>query len=1010
MSEKIIVGPITKGLRNGVTPFVIDNDSFPVLINAYQWRGRIKRKRGTSLLGRLQRAFDTQSIGTITSGVPFNLYTSLTPPVIAEINAAIVPGSVQIFINPSTVTGNFNAPGYTNASDCEVFSTGSNIQTGTQISISGVVVVPGTGPNLINGGPYFVEGQPSIPSGNSFKLGLNSGSWGTWQSGGTWSFITGAIILTDQGNGTLTSTTPGNSGVINYVTGNVTLTTTAGPGTAADATFRYYPNLPVMGLEEVRLESNDYPGTMAFDTTYSYLIDTIQPYEIHDIDLYKNPPLTTAFTGYVPKTTDTAFFWNGKDYQQFWTVNYQGALWATNGVTVPFNPTNIGMQFAPAASITYVSNTATTLTVVITNSPLVIGDFVFINEWLGVNNITLNFQSGYVTAATGTPASLTVTITFPNVAFGVGPYTPGIIQYLTNTATPTKDGIRWYDGDPTVSNNGWVNFAPPLSRQIFSISDHPARQYYLVGAKMIIPFKDRLLFIGPVIQTSSIGSQLYLEDTVIYSQNGTPYYTSSFTGDPSLTTTVFNPILVPINQIANAPAWWEDQTGFGGFIPAGVDQPINTCSSAGDVLILGFTNLQTKLVYTGDDLIPFLFYSINSELGSSSTFSSIDMDRACLSRGDRGFVVCTETNTERIDLDIPDEVFELKLLDNGSERVCAQRDFINEWIYFTYPVNEYEEDSFDYKFPNQTLQYNYRDNSWAIFRECYTTYGQFKKRTGYTWATIGFEYPTWRSWNEPWDSGADTLLEPKVIAGNQQGFVIERDVGTNEATSLYISAITGNVVTSPDHTLNVDDYITISGVTGSVASQVNGLIFSVADVRDANTFTLNPPISGGTYTGAGLITRMYVPFIQTKQFPVGWSVARKTRLGPQQYLLEGTSNSQITLLIYLSQDADNAWNASPIIPAPNTVNGSLVYSTILYTCPESTNLGLTPANINLNMVTAQSQRQIWHRVNTSLIGDTIQLGFTMSDTQMRDVNFTNQFAEIILHSFILDCSPSMNLA
>ena len=1007
MSEKIIVGPITKGLRNGVTPFVIDNDSFPVLINAYQWRGRVKRKRGTSLLGRLQREIDTQSIG-VTGASPwtFNLYSSVTPPLVVEINAAIVPGSVQIFIAPGNVTGALNAPGYTNASDAEVFSTGSNIQTGTQVTITGVVVVPGTGPNSINGGPYNVEGQPSIPSGNSFKLGLSSASWGTWQSGGTWSYISGAITFIDQGDGTLTSTTPGNSGTINYLTGSVTLITTAGAGTAANATFRYYPNLPVMGLEDLTLSNNDYPETMAFDTTYSYLISTIEPYEIYDITFYKNPPVTAAYPGYVPKAADTAFFWNGQDYQQFWTVNYQGALWATNGVTVPFNPTNIGMQFLPITGAAIgAGGPPAIVTFNIAGSTLVVGDFVFINEIVGMTGI--NFQTGYVTAVN---PGVSVTVEFPNATIGGAWASGGIVQYLTNQQFPEKDGIRWYDGDPTISDNGWVNFAPPLSREVFSIAGHPPRQYYLAGAKMIIPFKDRLLFIGPVIQTSEIGTQLYLEDTVIYSQNGTPYYTSSFTGDPSLVTTVFNPILVPINQVANAPAWWEDQTGFGGSVSAGIDQPINTTSSIGDVLALGFTNAQTKLVYTGDDLIPFLFYFINSELGSSSTFSAINMDRACLSRGDRGFVETTETNTDRSDLEIPDEVFELRLLDNGSERVCAQRDFINEWIYFTYPVNTYEkETTLNYKFPNQTLQYNYRDNSWAVFKESYTTYGQFKKRTGFTWATVGNIYPTWRSWTEAWNAGSSTLLEPLVIGGNQQGFVIVRDDGLNEATSLYISDITGSIVTSPDHTLNIGDYITIEGAIGTVGAQVNGQIFSVGNPLTTNSFMLNPPIAGGTYTGGGLIKRMYVPFIQTKQFPSAWSIGKKTRLGPQQYLLDTTYNSQITLLIYLSENADNAWNDSPIIPAPNTVNGSLIYSTVLYTCPESTNLGLTPANTNLNMITAQFQKQIWHRVNTSLIGDTIQLGFTMSDAQMRDVNFTNQFAEIVLHSFILDVSPSMNL-
>ena len=46
MGEKIVIGPINKGLSKYYTPFYIDNDSFPVLVNAYQWRGRIKEKEG----------------------------------------------------------------------------------------------------------------------------------------------------------------------------------------------------------------------------------------------------------------------------------------------------------------------------------------------------------------------------------------------------------------------------------------------------------------------------------------------------------------------------------------------------------------------------------------------------------------------------------------------------------------------------------------------------------------------------------------------------------------------------------------------------------------------------------------------------------------------------------------------------------------------------------------------------------------------------------------------------
>tara|TARA_R110000868_G_scaffold121883_3_gene323340 strand:- start:8563 stop:11589 length:3027 start_codon:yes stop_codon:yes gene_type:complete len=1008
MGEKLVVGPnIGRGLRNDRTAFVIDNDSFPTLVNAYQWRGRIKRKRGTSALGRLTRNLQTGSIGN-TGSTPwsFNIYSVYVPSIpVIQIppvgDAQLIPGSVTITIS------------------------------------------------------------------------------------------TGPIVFTDQGNGTLTSATGGNSGTINYSTGNVTLIHTAGAGVATTASFSYYPDLPVMGLEELVLTSSAFPGTLAFDTTYSYNISTSSPYSIYDVSFYKNPTNAT-YPGYTAKTNWTPTTWNGEDYQQFWTVNYQGALWATNGINVPFSPTNIGMQYKPITTVDNITGGPPAFAdLTITGHGLVVGDFVFINEVLTTTGI--NLQTGYVTAVVNANK---VTVEFPNATIATNG-SGGIAQYLTNRADTTKDCLRWYDGDPTTGANhvpgstkGWVNFAPPLASVGVSIDDTSTALYYLVGARMIIPFKDRLLFIGPVIQTSSAGSQMYLQDTVIYSQNGTPFYTTSFPYNTvvynSVPTTIFNPILTPsigsssaAFQTATPNSYFSDISGFGGFVVAGIDQPILTVASNEDVLIMGFTSSQVRFVYTGNDLNPFLFYIINSELGSASTFSSLNLDRGVISVGDNGIILTSQTAAQRIDLDIPDQIFQFTLNNNGFERTCAQRDFVNEWIYFTYLSNELS--TSNYLFPNQTLQYNYRDSSWAIFNECYTTYGRFRRTTGYTWATIGNYFPTWESWNNPWNAGSTTLLQPQVIAGNQQGFVIVRDDGTNEANSLYIQGISTTVtitgitqassavitannslqigqrvkitgvvgmtelnnniynitavnsttitinvdstgftayisggtattpsIFSPNHCLNNGDYIVISGAIG--VTGLNGNIYSV-DSPSIDDFYLSPlPTISGTYLGGGLIKRMYVPNIQTKQFPVAWDMARKTRIGTQQYLLSTTPRGQITLFIYLSQDGSNPYNRPPIVPSGNVTNSSLEYSTVLYTCPESTNLGLTPANVNLQMPTAMSQSQIWHRINTSLIGDTVQLGFTMSDAQMRDTNFSNQFSEIELHTFILDISPSQMLS
>lgn len=52
-ADNKLIGPISDGLRKDVKPYAIPPDSFEVLTNAYQWRGRIVRRPGYTLLGRL---------------------------------------------------------------------------------------------------------------------------------------------------------------------------------------------------------------------------------------------------------------------------------------------------------------------------------------------------------------------------------------------------------------------------------------------------------------------------------------------------------------------------------------------------------------------------------------------------------------------------------------------------------------------------------------------------------------------------------------------------------------------------------------------------------------------------------------------------------------------------------------------------------------------------------------------------------------------------------------------
>lgn len=1037
MPDQIYIGDFPSGLTLNKEAFNIDNTAFPTLFNMYQWRGRAKRKRGTQFLGQLQRQI--VSVNPVVS--PWQLGT--IPFSSGYGNLLQYLGLINSL---STITN------ISNASQAVITIAGHSFVAGNVVYINGV-----TGMTGVNG---TFSNVIAVLSVNTFSISLDTTSSGAYGAGGNAYLITGNGIVPGSLsiiNGGFTYTDPAQNGTlykngvldpsssINYASGAIFISGGAATGTG---TFSYYPGLPVMGLADFDDNTTTiYPVLLAFDTKYSYQIDqSVSTTPFYNTTFYKN--------------TGIPFTWTGQDYQQFWTTNYSSALWATNGKP--------GFHFVQATE-TAGSGTAD-ITFHITKDGndvtyLKVGDILWFNEFGtdidGINgtvsNIAGSATGSYVVHFTTTPTAVS-----------------GIAQLLTNSI-PNEDGIRWYDGDPTNHNGipqapflGWVNFAPPLTAMTVSIDNRPAALYYLVGARAILPFKDRLLFFKPVIQ-SSTGPKIILQDTVLWSWNGTPYYNALVPTD-NFDPQTFNPI-----------AYYVDQTGAGGYLPAGIPNPIVTVNSNEDVLLVGFggDGRKTRFVYTGNDLQPFLFFNINNELPSSATFSSISLDRGCIDIGQYGLAQTDQQSSQRIDLQIPNEIFKIQNRNNGVDRVNAIRDFINEWIYFTYPVQ-----GSITKFPTQTFLYNYRDVSWAILYENYTTHGNYRPNTKKTWQTLKFK--TWNSWREPWNSGTDQSLQTKVIAGNPEGYVLIIGEGTYEAPSGTISAIQSNIggtqITSTNHCLtsanpNTDqgDYIYITGalgitgfnitgitlgtttvittttdfivgqlilITGIVGTtQLNNFTYEVTAVTattitiDVNSTDFNDWTSGGvvsysfnnrvgkvtrviddnnfvvdidypdnTYLGSGKFARLSQPIIQTKQFPVYWQQGRQVRLGSQKYLLEKTANAQVTLNIYLSQDPDNVWNNTTVDPPLN----SLIYSQTLYTCSESTNIGLTPANTNLQMPIGETQKQIWHRMNTSLIGDSVQLGITLSEAQMKDITYAT--AEIALHAIQMTVYPGPQLA
>ena len=499
------------------------------------------------------------------------------------------------------------------------------------------------------------------------------------------------------------------------------------------------------------------------------------------------------------------------------------------------------------------------------------------------------------------------------------------ILFVTNFVP--ADSFKYWDGAT------WTNFTPVFNSTGGTI----------VTARLIVPFKDRLLLFNTIENT---GSDIQFFNRVRFCQNGSPL---------------------------SVDAWREDIPGRGDYLDCPVKQQIITAEFLKDRLTVYFESSTWELVYTGNEVLPFRWQQINTELGAESTFSVIPFDKVMLGIGNQGIHACNGANTERIDKKIPDEVFKIHDESDGIRRVQGIRDYSVEMVYWTFP-----EPGITY--PNRVLVYNYRNDSWAFNNDTFTAFGHFQQQASVTWGT---ETRTWAEIIETWDSGSLQGNFRQVVAGNQEGFVfiIDPDSTTN-ASGLQITdiAIAGSLVTLTiiNHNLKNDEYVLIDFAQGSgLISSLNGSIFKVTVVT-VDTITIFAPTLAGTYTGAGTVARVTPPDIKTKQFNFYAQDGKNAYIPQIDFLVDKTDNGQMTV------DFFNSASDYPMVENTPTI---ILGTSVLETSPYST-------------VPFESQQsRLWHRVYFQAEGECVQ--FRIYQTEEQATNPLIAESDFELHAMVI---------
>jgi hypothetical protein len=496
-----------------------------------------------------------------------------------------------------------------------------------------------------------------------------------------------------------------------------------------------------------------------------------------------------------------------------------------------------------------------------------------------------------------------------------------------------------------LSGGIWTRYRPAITGADF-----------LNSARIIVPFKNRLLAFNT--WEGAAGPGINYQNRCRWSQ---------------------------IGNVLDVNAWRQNIPGRGNALDAATTEAIVTVEFIRDRLIVFFEQSTWEIVWTGNEIQPFIWQQINTELGAESTFSIIPFDKVAIGVGNVGVHACNGINVERIDSKIPDRIFQINNDDQGTSRVYGIRDYFTEMLYWAYPDTTRTSSN---PYPNKVLVYNYKTGTWATNDDTITCFGYFQPQTGVNWDS------TTVTWDDDvsWDSGSLAARFRSIVAGNQEGYVylIDSDAAAN-APSLQITdiGIAGLQVTLTvvNHGLKQGDFIYLNGIIGTgTTTDLNNLIFRIIRTPSPNLIVISTEqVIAGMYQGNGVISRVNNVNIVTKQYNFYVDKGRNAYVSKIDFLVDTSIAGQLQVNFYVSTNIINLLESAEL-------TGSLLGTGTLDTFPYPT--------VPFEGVADRA----WHPVYIQADGEVVQLQLTMSDAQM--LNPLIRISGFEMHAMLFHAMPS----
>lgn len=481
-------------------------------------------------------------------------------------------------------------------------------------------------------------------------------------------------------------------------------------------------------------------------------------------------------------------------------------------------------------------------------------------------------------------------------------------------------------------------------------------------------------------------------------------------------------------------AFSTDVFGRGGSIDAPVDEAITGATFVKNTLIVDFENSTWQLRYVGEYGLPFIWERISSDYGSGSTFSGVLFDNHRLNIGDVAITASNAVGVQRIDLEIPDQVFAFQneVVQDGAKRVWGTRDYVKELIYWCYPDGtDQSVSNTSITFPNQVLLYNYRENTWAIFRDNVTCFGTFQiQDPGEIGGSTNWDSQdiTWDDEETLWTNPAPTKLPgiPVIVKLNQQGYAHQFGTKTQDDGSLSISAVSlsssinpaeNNLLqlTIPNHNLLLFETIYVTGlqfISNStflpVATSLNNTIYRVSEIIDEDTIQIQ------IFLNLGNEQRYVTLGTNTDNWPFTPALASSIYIGSGEIAIFPKLNL-ISKDINLFQKNGLNTKVSRIdfLIEPQPQSTSVTVNLIVNSNPTySTNILITNPNMSITNNPNQNQNGMdyqWFPYYQTLVGQFFRIQLTYDDALMNTLStHQSQFTLYAINAWTRPGGRSVN--